>query len=76
MARLDGSCKTPSAAYADVTEDRLTLTGRLLSVDGQICADAQITGYVNDAAALGQRIAQNIRDKHPELIPVSDKLGG
>ena len=76
MARLDGSCKTPIAAYADVTEDRLTLTGRLLSVDGQICAEAEITGSVNDAAALGQRIAQDIRDNHPELIPVSDKLGG
>ena len=76
MSRLDGSCKTPIAAYAEITEDRLTLTGRLLSLDGQICAKAEITGSVYDAAALGKRIAQDIRDNHPELIPVSDNLGG
>lgn len=76
MARLDGSCKTPIAAHADVTNDKLTLTGRLLSVDGRICAEAEINGSVKDAADLGQRIAQDIRDKHPELIAVSDKLRG
>ena len=72
MARLDGSCKTPIAAYADITDDRLTLIGRLLSVDGQICAEAEISGSVGEAADLGQRIAQDIRNRHPELAPVRE----
>jgi len=76
MARLDGSCKTPIAAYADVTDNRLTLTGRLLSLDGQECAEAEISGSVNEAAALGERIAQDIRNKYPELVPVSDNPEG
>lgn len=76
MAQLDGSCKTPIAAYAQVKDDKLTLTGRLLSVDGQVCAEAEIVGSVNEAAALGARIAQDIRYKYPELVPVSDKPEG
>lgn len=76
MAQLDGSCKTPIAAYAQVKDDTLTLTGRLLSLDGQVCAEAEIVGSVNEAAALGARIAQDIRHKYPELVPVSDKPEG
>jgi hydroxymethylbilane synthase len=76
MAQLDGSCKTPIAAYAQVKDDKLTLTGRLLSVDGQVCAEAEIVGSVNEAAALGARIAQDIRHKYPEIVPVSDKPEG
>ncbi len=76
MAKLDGSCKTPIAAYAQVKDDKLTLNGRLLSVDGQVCAEAKIVGSVNEATALGERIAQDIRNKYPELVPVSDTPEG
>lgn len=67
MAHLDGSCRTPIAALARVRADVLTLKGRLLTPDGRQCAEAELSGPVGEAAALGRSMAEDVRKAHPEL---------
>ncbi|MDA5194476.1 hydroxymethylbilane synthase [Govanella unica] len=53
LATLEGSCRTPIAAHAEVAGEHLTLIARLLSVDGTQMFETRREGHVNDAAALG-----------------------
>jgi hydroxymethylbilane synthase len=63
LAALDGSCRTPIAGYAAVDGDRLNFRGLILSPDGQTAHDGAAEGHIGDAAALGRKAAQTVRDK-------------
>ena len=65
---LDGSCRTPIAAYGQLSQGRLTLMGRLLSDEGDDCAAGQITGLASDAAALGLELAAQLKADKPHLV--------
>ena len=65
---LDGSCRTPIAAYATVLEDTISLHGRLLSDDGQDAVEASRTGTRQEAHAMGQALAAQLRDLAPHLV--------
>lgn len=69
LAGLDGSCRTPIAAYAELRDGHIELTGRLLSPDGAACADIRESGKAANAAALGQAAADSIRKSHAALLP-------
>jgi hydroxymethylbilane synthase len=65
---LDGSCRTPIAAYATLTENRLTLRGELLTPDGRKRWSAETVGDLSDqamerATALGRRLGAEIRGR-------------
>ena len=66
---LDGSCRTPIAGYARITQGRLHFSGLLLSPDGQKTAAHQTEGPFQEAAQLGQAAGETIRAAAPELIP-------
>ena len=51
LNRLDGSCRTPIAAHAEIADGRLTLRGRLLAEDGGDEAAGQTEGAAADARA-------------------------
>lgn len=67
LNRLDGSCRTPIAAHAEITNGRLTLRGRLLHEDGTDEAAGTTDGLPADAAALGRDLADRLRAAKPHL---------
>jgi hydroxymethylbilane synthase len=62
LAALDGSCRTPIAALAEIDAgDRLTLRARIVLPDGTSGHDAVRTGAAGDAAALGRDAGEALR---------------
>ncbi|MEO0496199.1 MAG: hydroxymethylbilane synthase [Pseudomonadota bacterium] len=60
LARLDGSCRTPMAAHARVSDDQVVLAATILGADGQDRLDAQGEASLEDAHALGERVAEDL----------------
>lgn len=61
LAGLDGSCRTPISAMADITADgRLHLRGAVLSLDGATCFRADSYAGQQEAAGLGQELAKEL----------------
>ena len=59
-ARLEGSCQSPVAGFAELREGRVHLRGLVGEPDGtRIFAD-EISGPVSEAALLGHRLAQKL----------------
>ena len=63
LAALDGSCRTPIAAYAEIDGDDLTLKGRVLSDDGTRMAEGMLKGARADAVSMGQQLAAQLADE-------------
>ncbi len=63
LAALDGDCRTPIAALAQVEGDRLVLTARILSPDGVQCFETTLSGGREDAAALGTAAGEELRQE-------------
>ena len=58
LAQLDGSCRTPIGAMADIMQDgSLSLKGLVLSTDGTKRFEAEATGPTEAAEALGVEVA-------------------
>jgi hydroxymethylbilane synthase len=54
LAVLDGSCNTPIGAHAVVSSDQtLSLTGLVASIDGQSLVKRRLAGKMGDAAQIG-----------------------
>ena len=62
LERLNGTCHTPVAASAHFNGDRVTLTAKLMSLDGSISAEATNNASSEDAEMLGQDIGQELLD--------------
>ena len=58
LAALQGGCLAPVAGYGRVENDRLILTGRVISHDGARLLEATLAADVANAAALGRQIAE------------------
>jgi hydroxymethylbilane synthase len=63
--RLGGSCQTPLGAYAHLTSDdsnqpQLQIAGMVGSLDGAQILGAAQTGLANEAAALGEQLADQL----------------
>lgn len=66
LRELDGSCRTPIAAFAMMEDDVMAFRGMVLSTDGQQCYEVARTLAAPDettAAHLGTRAGQTIRDQ-------------
>lgn len=61
LAALDGSCRTPVAGLAQLTEGRLSLDGMLLSPDGTSERRGSVSGKSHEAEALGTRLGKDLR---------------
>jgi hydroxymethylbilane synthase len=57
LAAIGGDCHTPLAAYAVVTDDRLRMEALVAAVDGREIVGDTFEGSVDDAAAIGTRLA-------------------
>lgn len=65
LAALDGSCRTPIAALAIISGNRLTLVCETLSADGKIRHRTDGECARGDGAELGDRLGREIRAKLP-----------
>lgn len=67
LAALDGSCRTPIAALAELSDDGagLSLRAKVLSPDGKRVFTAAIAGASADAAALGAAAGADVKGRLP-----------
>ncbi len=66
LEELDGSCRTPIAALAQIDGDRLTLDGILFLPDGSAHWSTHRTGRVADALAIGREAGAELKAKAGE----------
>lgn len=63
LATLDGSCRTPIAGLAKVEGDHIAFHGMILTPDGARFHEIRAEGKASEAAAIGRRAGEEIRDK-------------
>jgi len=61
LAALDGSCRTPIAALAEIEGDRLSLHARIVRPDGTQCHERRLSGAITDAARIGHEVGARLR---------------
>jgi hydroxymethylbilane synthase len=61
LAVLDGSCKTPIGAYADVSGDTIHFRGLLAHPDGEPSSSYELRGPRADALRIGTEAGQAVR---------------
>ncbi len=62
LARLEGGCQVPIAAFATLDGDQLHLKGLVGAVDGSAMIAREITGSRADGIALGAALADEVLD--------------
>lgn len=60
LRTLEGGCSVPIGALGRVDGDRLTLVGRVASLDGTRVIGGRLEGDVEDAAELGETLARGL----------------
>ncbi|HEX7775549.1 MAG TPA: hydroxymethylbilane synthase [Parvibaculum sp.] len=63
LAVLDGSCRTPIAALAEISGKKLTLRGMILTPDGGEVIETMREGLASDAAAIGADAGREIKGR-------------
>lgn len=63
LVELEGSCRTPLAAFAEIHDETLRLRALLASRDGSTLFREERTGLVSDAEAMGKDVAVALRKK-------------
>ena len=63
LAGLDGSCETPIAGLAEISDDGLRLRGEVLRPDGSDLHESDESGPVEDAAEIGAALAARLLDR-------------
>ncbi|MDR7145689.1 hydroxymethylbilane synthase [Rhizobium sp. BE258] len=63
LGALDGSCRTPIGGYAICEGDQIKFSGLIITPDGRHQHAITIDGNRRDAAALGTRAGQDVRDR-------------
>ncbi|WP_051540837.1 hydroxymethylbilane synthase [Ahrensia sp. 13_GOM-1096m] len=61
LATLDGSCRTPIAAYATIDGDHISFNGTILRPDGTEAYDIKMEGRIGEAAEIGMRAGAQLR---------------
>ncbi|PBB31964.1 hydroxymethylbilane synthase [Mesorhizobium sp. WSM3868] len=61
LAALDGSCRTPIAAHAIVSDEYLSFAGLIISPDGTESHEVNLDGPARDAANIGAEAARAVR---------------
>jgi len=60
LATLDGSCRTPIAALAELDGDQISLRGLIISPDGRTIHATSRAGHRNDAEAMGKDAGEEL----------------
>ena len=65
---LQGGCQVPIAGYCWLNNDELMLQGLVGRVDGSKIIKQQITGFINEAESLGEKLAKQLLNQGADLI--------
>ena len=66
VTELDGGCSSPVAAFAEIQNENITLTGFYVDeFENQLTKT--VTGPLKDGVALGRQLAQNMKRKLKEM---------
>ena len=65
---LQGGCQVPIAGYCRLNNDELMLQGLVGRVDGSKIIKQQITGCINEAESLGEKLAKQLLNQGADLI--------
>lgn len=65
---LEGGCQVPIGVNTEINDGILTLTGMVISVDGQKQVKDTVTGLANHAEQLGTELAQRLRNQGAQEI--------
>lgn len=65
---LEGGCQVPIGVNTVITDDTLTLTGIVASLDGQQLIRDVVTGSPQEAEAIGRELAQRLRSQGAQKI--------
>lgn len=60
LKRLEGGCQVPIAAYGEIENDTLKLTGLVASIDGKRIIKDRIIGARQDAEAIGTELGERL----------------
>lgn len=60
LRSMKGGCNAPVGGHATVAGERLSLAGRVLSVDGSRAVEGRVEGACAEAEALGLRLAEEL----------------
>jgi len=60
MKTLDGDCRAPIAAYAEVHGQNLKITGMIASPDGRELIRDRMEGNIRDSVSLGENLAKQL----------------
>ncbi|MGO9805380.1 MAG: hydroxymethylbilane synthase [Rhodomicrobium sp.] len=63
LGELDGSCRTPIAALATVSDGRVSMKGMILTPDGARVYETSREGSPGEAAALGRDAARELLER-------------
>ena len=58
LRALDGSCQMPIAGLAELGDRQIRLRGEILRPDGSECLHHELSGPIDDAAAIGAELAR------------------
>jgi hydroxymethylbilane synthase len=61
LAALDGSCRTPIAAFASVQDNRIALDALVISPDGRVCHRLNAATTTSRARELGRETGDKLR---------------
>lgn len=73
LRTLEGGCHAPIGVSTTLSEDftTLTLKGRVLSLDGQVCVQGAVSGPATSPDALGLQLAQHLLSQGADKILAS-----
>lgn len=63
LEALDGSCQTPIAGLAELSNGTLRLRGEILRTDGSESVDGSVEGLIEDGPAMGHALATELLDR-------------
>jgi hydroxymethylbilane synthase len=68
LRELEGGCQVPIGVNTVIDGDSLTLTGIVISLDGQQVAKGTITAKTSEAEAIGTELAHRLREQGAQEI--------
>lgn len=60
LRALEGGCQVPIGCFARIQDDKLTIQGKILSLDGSICFSQKISGSTKNPEKIGETLAKNL----------------
>ncbi|MFD3000218.1 hydroxymethylbilane synthase [Pontibacter toksunensis] len=73
LRTMEGGCSIPSFALARLTDEGISITGGLISLDGQTLLQETLSGSTEVAEKLGEQLARKILDQGGDAILKSIK---